>query len=182
MTDLLEKLGNSFVDAAPRLLLLLVRMMRVPPEEARDALHAAFVSLAEQVGRGGKTPNLSSREDFCRYLLTSARNRLIDLHRDRKRHEQAELTILQALHASPEEILIRKEETAATEADLARLRTAIKTLKPPYRQIFHKLIYEQKQLVEIAEELGIKKGSIYTQYRRGLGHLAKTLGIRGREP
>lgn len=181
MSDRLEQLGNSFVDATPRLLLLLVRTLHVPTDEASDALHAVFVSLADHIEHDGITRDLSNREDLLRYLFKAARNRLIDRYREAKRYEQAEFMILRAIHASPEEILIQKEEDVAVDADLARLRAAIKDLKPPYHQIFRKLIYEQKQLVEIAEELGIKKGSIYTQYQRGLERLAKKLGIHAKK-
>ena len=78
------------------------------------------------------------------------------------------------MRRSQEELISALEEPLTPDASLtkrdlnARLGDAVAALASPYRELLDALINEDTTLAELARQRGIERGTIYTQFRRGL--------------
>jgi RNA polymerase sigma factor (sigma-70 family) len=181
-------LGERFVRHAPRVALVLVRRFGVDPGVAEDVVYQIYEQLHAAISRGPLTTKAErarvhrlalrvSEPHFFNYFLKSAANRLRDRWKHLRWEEQDERVLLRALApgADPERELAGLEERAERERELRLLRAALPELQEPYRSIFDLFIDGQLPLAEVAGELGIPPGSIYTQFQRGLVHLRRLI-------
>lgn len=179
-------LSERFVRLGPRVALVLARRFAVDADLAEDLVHEVFARLlaaasgqpasddeerkrVRELALGASDPHLFN------YFLKAATNRLRDRWKHLRWEEQDERVLLAALApgADPEGELAGIEEGAERERKIALLSTAIEELPEPYRSIFELFLARQLPLVEVAGQLGIKQGSIYTQFQRGLVHLRR---------
>ena len=159
-----EQLAEMAPHAVPRLLLLLIRKYRLDPDEAREAVQDAFVTVL----RRGSDSVPVEREHLFRYLAVTAMSRASDRFRSSARRKRSESVLWAAIVDDPLNRLIEDEQRQ-------RLRDAIEALQPPYRDIFILLLREELPLVEVAVRLGTPPSSIYKQYARGVAELRKKL-------
>ncbi len=97
------------------------------------------------------------------YLARAARNRWIDRWRQREVVQRNQEEFIRALEQP------MTPEASLTKSDLnARLGDAVAALASPYRDLLEALLKEDTTLAELARRHGIKRGTIYTQFRRGL--------------
>ncbi len=184
-------LGERFMRHAPRVALLLVRRYGVDPGLAEDVVHEVFGRLLAAVsressaseGKKNRVRGLAlrvSEPHFFNYFLKAAGNRLRDRWKHLRWEEQDERVLLRALApgADPERELAGLEERAERAREMALLRAALADLPEPYRSIFALFVERQLPLAEVALELGIPPGSIYTQFQRGLVHLRRLVEAR----
>lgn len=158
-----EQLAEMAPEAVPRLLLLLIRRYGITPDEARDAVQDAFVTLLRRSERVPADP-----QHLFGYLAVTAMSRANDRFRSTARRKRSENVLWSAVVADVEERVIKDEQRQ-------RLRDAIEALRPPYRDIFRLLLWEELPLVEVAARLGTPSSSIYKQYARGVNELRKKL-------
>jgi RNA polymerase sigma factor (sigma-70 family) len=136
------------------------------------------VTLLEQIAKS-KSPlrfeRLSDRE-LRSYLVRAARNRWIDRWRRREVVQRNQEEFIRAIQqpATP--------ETSVAESDLrVRLGEAVAALGSPYRDLLQALLEEDTTLAELARRRGIKRGTIYTQFRRGIDLLRAEWDRRTKE-
>jgi RNA polymerase sigma factor (sigma-70 family) len=155
----------SFIEIAPRLLMVLMKRFGVSKEEAGDVLDETLVKLLGQV-RASRTPRSFERlnhEALTDYLATAVANR----YRDHLKHRYV-------VQRSEQELLLALEEVPTPESEFSReeharrLRAAVRQLRPSYRGLFEALLNEDITLAELARRRRIKPGTVYTQFRRGL--------------
>lgn len=167
-----EDIIRVFPPLAPRVTLKLMAHNGASREEAVDAVHEVFADLLDRARHGTLSPRIGDAEHLRSYIAAAALHRLIDERRKSGRVLSNETVIWTA--AAPgnlEQALISAEQSAL-------LRGAIERLPQPYRKIFELLLDEELSLVQIARRIGSKKGSIYTQYARGVARLRKLLRNR----
>lgn len=171
----------SFVEIAPIVVIALRARLHISHDEAADVLDETLVKLLAQI-RESNEPLLVEQLDqkgLRAYLATAVANR----YRDRLKHRSV-------IERSEQELLHTLAEVATPESEVSRremvelLRGAVRKLNAPYRDLFEALLAEDLTLAEFARSRGIKLGSIYTRFNRGLSALRKiwdheTVGKRG---
>ena len=159
------RFARRYLEQAPKLVLAMSARVTAGEDDAADVVQDILVTLLEQIAKS-KSPlrfeRLSDRE-LRRYLVRAARNRWIDRWRRREVVQRNQEELIRAIQrpATP--------ETSIAESDLhARLREAVAALGLPYRDLLQALLEEDTTLAELARRRGIKRGTIYTQFRRGI--------------
>ena len=164
-----EDLVRVYPLLAPRVAFKLMAQDGASHEEAVDAVNDVFADLLGRARRDKLPLGIGNGEHLRSYIARSAKNRLIDRHRKSVRMLAHESVIWSA--AAPGDL----EQELISAEQSALLWTAIEKLSQPYRKIFELLLTEELPLIDIAERIGSKKGSIYTQYARGLAKLRRLL-------
>lgn len=129
------------------------------PQDAEDAVHQAFLSLAEH----SLPPELGPRARCL--AATVAERKAIDLYRAKRRHPAAEL----------------EEDIPGCEAPPSdgTLAGAMAALPPRYREVLLLKYYNGYSTVEIAGFLGLTPGNVRQLTVRAKRRLASELAERG---
>lgn len=159
---------RRYLEQAPKVVLAMSARMALGEEEAADVVQDMLVKLLEQIARSDVVLGFEklSDQELRRYLVRAARNRWIDRWRQRE-----------VVHRNQEELIRALEEPMTPEALLtkselnSRLRDAVAALGSPYRDLLQTLLEEDTTLAELARRHRIKRGTIYTQFRRGINLL-----------
>lgn len=123
-------------------------------EEARDQVQNLFCYLWDCAGKLVITTSLKS------YLLTSLRNRCLNVLRERRIRDEHNDKLFEAqLFSGTEDVEIDEEVTR-------RLREALDALPDKCREIILLKIVEGKKNREIAEQLDIAETTVKTQVQR----------------
>jgi RNA polymerase sigma factor (sigma-70 family) len=140
------------------------------PEEARDVLKEVFLTAFDRIETfswrdGGLYP----------WLRRIAHNKAIDRHRARareKRFQSGYTEFLEAAEPPPdtEAMLLSAEERAR---NLTRLREALTTLAPRYRQAIELRILEERPREECAKRMEITVGNFDVVLFRALASFRK---------
>jgi RNA polymerase sigma-70 factor (ECF subfamily) len=140
------------------------------PEEARDVLKEVFLTAFDRIETfswrdGGLYP----------WLRRIAHNKAIDRHRARareKRFQSGYTEFLEAAEPPPdtEAMLLSAEERSQ---NLARLREALATLTPRYRQAIELRILEERPREECAKRMEITVGNFDVVLFRALASFRK---------
>jgi RNA polymerase sigma factor (sigma-70 family) len=157
--------ARRYLEQAPKLVLAMSARVAAGGDQARDTVQDVFVTLFEQIAKSKYPLRFEeiSDEELLRYLLRAVRNRWIDRLRRRD-----------VVQRNQEELILALEQPLTPEASLsasdlnAQLRDAVAALGAPYRGLLEALLKEDTTLAELARRRGIKRGTIYTQFRRGL--------------
>lgn len=175
MQEAMERFTKEFVAIMPPLLLVLIRRFQVPKEVAEDAVQSAYVKLAGKIQTEGRGSLPGSPEELGRYVYVVASRHCMDHFRLVSMERRREHALIQAISQ-----VERIDAESVTDDEIRRLRSAVAGLGEPYGPIFMMLIEEGASLADIARKLGIKSGSIYSQYQRGIELLRKALGVERR--
>ena len=160
MTDQkkLEKLFKQYYRQMYRLATMLLH----DDAESKDVVHDIFAHLLRE--------SLNLREDTAEsYLLTSVRNRCLNVIRSRQIQERVEHLYLLDLDTN-----ITPTERLAEE--LEALYKGIDQLEPPVcRDIIMQHVRDGITFKEIANRLGVSETTVYKHLRRALNQLRTQL-------
>ncbi len=133
-----------------------IALAHLPPHEAGDLVQDVFMRAL------AKLRKLRKPGSFRSWLLTIARNRAIDLHRQRK-------------HADEDSEAVGKESPPRAEAREALRR--IRELPMAYRETLVMRLVEGMSGPEIAERTGLAPESVRVNLHRGMKLLREKLGV-----
>lgn len=155
---------------APTLLPLALRILR-DRAEAEDAIHDAFVAVADRAGQ-----YVAERGSVAAWLVTLVRNLCID--RTRRRDRRGELARAHA--AVPEADAAKGPEALVADAgERARIRRALASLPDAQRATLEVAFYEGLSYPEIAEREGVPLGTVKSRAARALAALREALAREG---
>ncbi|NKI36404.1 RNA polymerase sigma factor [Wenzhouxiangella sp. XN79A] len=167
---------EAFLAAVQPRAVVMARLSLGSEDDALDAVQDAMVAF---VRRYGDRPAAERRPLFHRILD----NRITDLHRSRTRrgkwwwtpgrNVEAPDPVEQAT-AEPA-VLPGPEGHAEHEQFAGRLQTALAALPDRQRQVFLLRAWEQLDVRETAEALGVSTGSVKTHYFRAQARLRELL-------
>lgn len=119
--------------------------------------------------------NFRFQSSFATYFYRFSRNKAIDLLRqkakERRRSEQANISIFENTQTDLEGELIKKQESA-------NLRTAFNLLKDRERLLLLMRYVEELSIAEISDITGLRSGTIKSGLHRSREKLARILGER----
>ncbi len=155
------------VDLYSRKIFNLALQFSGSPQEAEDLTQDIFLKLYHSLSK------YNFERDFTAWLLTLARNYLIDEFRRTKaernqRGEFEELTLAAAETDGPESRYLRQEK-----AEL--VRKALRQLSPDLRVVLVLREIEGLSYEEIAEKLKIPLGTVKSRVNRGRIQMAQTI-------
>ena len=160
MTDQkkLEKLFKQYYRQMYRLATMLLH----DDAESKDVVHDIFAHLLRE--------SLNLREDTAEsYLLTSVRNRCLNVIRSRQIQERVE-------HLYLLDIDTNITPTERLEEELEALYKGIDQLEPPVcRDIIMQHFRDGITFKEIANRLGVSETTVYKHLRRALNQLRTQL-------
>jgi RNA polymerase sigma-70 factor (ECF subfamily) len=163
MTDqrILEKLFKKHYRRMYRLATILLH----DDAESKDVVHDIFAHLLND--------NVRLREETAEsFLLTSVRNRCLNVIRNRQIQERVEHLYLLDLDTS---IM----PTERMEEELEALRQGIDQLEPPVcRDIIVQHFRDGITFKEIADGLKVSETTVYKHLRRALSQLRKTMNCQ----
>ena len=143
-----------------RQMLLVARRILPDPQDAEDAVHNAFLSLAQNLAA---IPTGEAEERA--YVLTSAKNAALSFRSRSSGGERA-----------PRGHTARKKDAPFQQVaqcqDRDRLLLAVRKLPEPYREVLLLICVEQQTVAEAARVLQRKPGTIRQQLSRGKQRLA----------
>jgi RNA polymerase sigma-70 factor, ECF subfamily len=140
------------------------------PGRAEDAVQDAFLKLWR--GAAGFD---SSRGNLRSWLITSVRNRCIDMLRGRSLHERREL----ALHSEVRSADSGPDEQAAGSLEREAIRAAVDELADEQRQTVLLAYFGGFSQPEIAELTGVPLSTVKGRMRLAMDKLATYLKARG---
>ena len=166
MTDQmrLEKLFKQYYRQMYRLAAILLH----DDAESKDVVHDIFAHLLDD--------HISLQEETAgSYLLTSVRNRCLNVIRSRQRHERIERLYLLELDTTV-------IPTERLEEELKALYKGIELLKPPVcRDIIIQHFRDGVTFKEIACHMGVSETTVYKYLRSALSqlrtHLKKPMSV-----
>ena len=163
MTDQmrLEKLFKQYYRQMYRLAAILLH----DDAESKDVVHDIFAHLLDD--------HISLQEETAgSYLLTSVRNRCLNVIRSRQRHERIERLYLLDLDTTV-------IPTERLEEELKALYKGIELLKPPVcRDIIIQHFRDGVTFKEIACRMGVSETTVYKHLRRALSQLRTQLQLK----
>ncbi|TNE51000.1 MAG: RNA polymerase sigma factor [Deltaproteobacteria bacterium] len=134
---------------------------------AEDILKETFVTMLEQIHRYRWDP---SRGLFP-WLATIARNRGLDRHRKRIRHDRLNgsyrehLDVLASLSSTPDKVLEEQEEQGILKE---QVRSCLDQLNERYRAVLEMRMFQELSREECAEQLDIRVATLDVVYFRAL--------------
>jgi RNA polymerase sigma factor (sigma-70 family) len=160
--------ARRYLEQAPKLALAMSARMAAAEDDTAEAVQDVLVALLEQIAKSKSRLRFEelSDEELRRYLARAVRNRWIDQWRRREVVQRNREEFIRALEqpVTPEASLTKSELNA-------QLREAVAALDSPYRDLLEALIETDTTLAELARRRGIKRGTIYTQFSRGINLL-----------
>ena len=142
------------------------RFQLVPPDDAEDLTAETFLRAVRAADRYD-----SSRAAVQTWLLTIARNVLIDERRSARVRRQVGIDELRDLamdEPSPEERMLRREEVGAA-------MTALSELSGEDRELLSLRYGGELEIAELAELLGVPAGTVRTRLWRALERLREQM-------
>lgn len=169
----IKNIQIQFTNIVSRVVLILMRKYRMDRLNAEDAVQDTFLKLIMYAKDNRDHPVLNTSDSgmFFAYVLRSSINNCSSVMRREKtleRHYNIFLDIV-------DERAMQDERYPSGDR-VKLLRQAIDKLPDPYNPIFSMLLKDGLSLAEIAQKLNIKKGTIYTQFQRGLERLRHLIG------
>jgi RNA polymerase sigma-70 factor (ECF subfamily) len=119
-------------------------------------------------------PDLARPETFDVWVYRTSRNRCID-HFRRRRFETSLPTLDERAHPLWAADLRPPDESVQAGEARARLRQALETLPPAWRQAIVLRDLEELSYEEVAERLCLPLGTVKSQISRGRSRLAQVL-------
>lgn len=156
--------ATLYLDYADDLRAFLIGVLR-DRDLAGEALQAAFTKAME----AGHTADPNKLKGW---LFRVAYNEAMIIRRKQKTHNKSLAKLAWQKpneHEQPDDNLARGET-------IARIRTSLKTLSEPQREVVRLRIYEEMTFAGIAEELEVPLGTVLTRMRLALKKLQKCLG------
>ena len=108
------------------------------------------------------------------FFYHSIKNRIIDLMRKKQRYTHAEDSF-ESQFTDFVELFYSKTDNTYSEEMKSKLKDAIFSLKPPYRDIILAVDIEGYTYKEIATETGIPEGTLLSRRHRAISQLHKKL-------
>ena len=162
------RFARRYLEQVPKLALAMSARMGATEDDIAEVVQDVLVALIEQIAKSKSRLRFEELpdEDLRRYLARAVRNRWIDQWRRREVVQRNREEFIRALEqpVTPEASLTRSELNA-------QLREAVAALDSPYRDLLEELIETDTTLAELARRRGIKRGTIYTQFSRGINLL-----------
>lgn len=159
--DLLKRLRNRDKEAFRYLyetyfskMVLFAESFVYDEEEAKDLVQDLFCHLWEHA------PRLEVKTSLRSYLVTSLRNRCLNVLRDRKIRDEHKDKVAEAAAFSG------LEDEELDEEVVKKLHDALASLPEKMREIILLKIVDEKKNWEIAEELNIAETTVKTQVQR----------------
>jgi RNA polymerase sigma-70 factor (ECF subfamily) len=134
-------------------------------EEAEDLTHQVFVNAWLNIKNYKKLGF-----PFGSWLYRIARNQVIDYYRTQKKENSLEEMGEEYFAAQN-----NSENSFDTELEIARVKTAVRKLKPEQQDIIILRFVEDLSLKEIAEVIGKSEGAVKLIQHRALNQLRKLL-------
>jgi RNA polymerase sigma factor (sigma-70 family) len=157
---------HRYLAVAPKLGVAMRHLISADKDEAVDIIQELLVIFLERI-EDSDTPLLVEElgnDELLRYLARTVRNYWIDHKRRaeiiRRNYEQL-VQGLEAESPTPEALLVESEHHEL-------VRQSVAALEAPHRKLLQALLDEDATLAEIARKRKIKRGTIYTQFRRAL--------------
>ncbi|MBQ8614845.1 MAG: sigma-70 family RNA polymerase sigma factor [Ruminiclostridium sp.] len=139
-----------------------VKILR-KPEDAEDAVHQAFIKIAENFKRISEIP-----QDRVRgYVIMIARNTAIDMQRKKKKFTASKVDIEKCSVSFDAEYFEAFEQKVLVEA--------IRSLPKIYRDVVYLFYLEDFKVKEIAVMLSIKEKTVTKRLQRARQMLRKYL-------
>lgn len=118
--------------------------------------------------------NFKSEGELKSWLLTICRHLIADFFRAHKNHISMDQNEVELLFTEDDvEDLLEAQITRAD--DIAKVRTALKTLKPTEQEIIRLRITEEMEFKEIAMALGTKEAAVKMRFYRTIIKLKQAL-------
>lgn len=141
-------------------------------DRAEDAVHDAFLSLAEKYE--SKIEELCDKQDY--FFVTIVKNRSIDILRKEQRVEMIDIDEEGSVFADQSKPL---DQQMANQEALDRLIVHLGQLKPRFREIVEYKYLLEYSNSEIAKELGISPSLVSTRLQRALSQLRERFEKEG---
>ncbi len=132
---------------------------------AEDAVHNAFIGIAKNIK---KISDVESAKTLA-YVITASKNAAIDMLRQRKGLNEANIDDLYDVSDKESSSLYEAVETEELVVNI------LKQMPETYRDVLYLLLAEQMTEKEIAILLGRKPGTVHQQVKRGRTILKKLM-------
>lgn len=143
----------------------LARRFSADTADAEDGVQEVFIDVWRAADRYDE-----SRSSETTFIAMIARRRLID--RARKRDRSPETTNLACDLVSAE---VGQLDQLERDDDVARVVSALRSLRPEQQQVLRLSVYEGLSHSEIAQTTGRPLGTVKTLVRRGLEQIREAL-------
>ena len=164
--DAFRQLVERHLTSLRRLLYVLFKGNRHDMEDAEQEI---LLALYQNIR------SFRFQSSFATFFYRFSRNKAIDLLRqkakERRRSEQANISLFKRTQSDPENVLIKKQESAILWAAFNRLKEREKLL------VLMRYV-EELSIAEISDITGLRNGTIKSGLHRSLEKLARILGER----
>lgn len=127
------------------------------PEMQEECMNDVLLRIWEHIGQYDET-----RSTFKNWIAGIARYHSIDYLRKYKNH-LGEISLADVTEGKEDSSLLKLIENELS----AETEEMLSFLKPKDRSIFLKLFYEDQDIEDVSQEMGIKKSTIYQRISRG---------------
>ncbi|MHC4177446.1 MAG: RNA polymerase sigma factor [Planctomycetota bacterium] len=177
-----ERAWREFLDIYEPLVYRLARRKGFQDADARELTQEVFLAVASAIDRWDPDP---SRGSFRAWLFKIARNLMINLLARQRRHPQGTGST-DVKHLLEEQAAPAGEDSALFDRQFKReaFRWAAEQIRGQFRETTWKAFWltsvENREIREVAEELGITAGAVYIARSRVMARLRQTVeGLEG---